>query len=141
MPLTGSVSASSSYYYPTMQIARNAGKLLPVIFTGSASFLGNAYSVVLDPVDVSRWSDFAITLTNNSVNNLKSGSVEVSYDNVNWTVVNNTFFSPLTSSGVATLVISSQFTASIYQSMRIRGWPSGSGGGLTGSIASVIFAK
>jgi hypothetical protein len=139
MPLSG--SGSGSYFYPTMQIARNAAVLPPVTFTSSATFVGDAYSVVFGPVDTSRWYDFAITLTNNSVNNLKSGSVEASYDGTNWTVVNSTFFSPLTSSGTSTLVISRLFTASLYPSMRVRAWASGSGGGISGSVGVVFLAR
>lgn len=139
MPILG--SGTGSYYYPVMQVARNAAQLPPATFTGSSSFVGDAYSVVAGPFDVSRWKDFAITLVNNSVNNLKSGSIEASYDNTNWITVNSTFFSPLTSSGQATLVISSLFTASIYPSMRVRAWASGSGGGISGSVGVTIFAR
>lgn len=130
MPLSG--SSSGSYYYPGISAARNDSYPIagPASASLSSTFLGNAFSVVLGPIDISRWKNYKVSIANNSVNNLKSGSIEVSPDQVNWEVLNSSSFTPLTSSGFS----GTQFSNLSNTFLRVRGWPSGSGGGLTGSL-------
>jgi hypothetical protein len=134
--------SASGYYYPVNDGGNNYHPIVtPLNVSGSSSFSGNAYTVILGPIDVSKYSNYKISVINNSVNNLKSGSVEVSPDNVNWEsiggYVGSSSFTPLTSSGMASV----QITGASNQLLRVKAWPSGSGGGLTGSLRVVVTAN
>lgn len=104
---------------------------------GSSSFTGDSYTTIFGPLDVSRWNNIRVSLINNSSNNLKSGTIEVSPNNSNWESVGSASFSPLTSSGMASIQLSDVSN----QYLRVRAWPSGSAGALTGSVLVVVTAN
>lgn len=70
--------SGSGYNYAGV-IGNNPTKQGPVkivsntqYFNNSSSFVGEAYSTVFGPQDLSEYSTISITWVNNSVNNLKS---------------------------------------------------------------------
>lgn len=132
MPLSS--SASGSYFYPVMQRPMITVRAAPATFGASGTFIGDAYSVVLSGTYIGAWGNVTVSIINNSVNNLKSGSIEVSPNDVNWIVLNTSIFSPLTSSGMAQY----SMTGSNHQMLRVRVWPSGSTGALTGSVQVIV---
>ena len=100
-------------------------------FSNSSSFSGSDYTVVFGPQEVEIYGNLAITLINNSENNLESGSVEFSPNNSQWeTDWDVTTFAALSSSAVRSMQISSNSR----RYLRIRAISSGSGGALTGSL-------
>lgn len=113
-------------------------------YSNSSSFTGDQYSIVFGPQDVQFWSNIAVTVINNSSNNIKSGSVEWSPDNVAWERDwETTTFSNLTSSVNAAIaasgtVRSMQISDSSRRYLRLRLFPSGAGGALTGSTNVVV---
>lgn len=125
---------SGSYHYPQVQIAKNGILPAAAVFQNSSSFVGDDFSVLLGPLDVSQWSNFTITLVNNGSEILESGSVEVSPNATDWEVVDNAFFAGL----AAGALTSSTYTESSYRNLRVRGIPSGSGGALTGSVDAYL---
>lgn len=127
---------SASYYYPTVHSNVNYPITPPLQMSASSTFLGNAFSVVFGPVDISKYKNWKVYLFNNSVNNLKSGSVELSPDGSTWEVIHSSSFTPLTSSGFASYMM----TGSVNPFLRIRAWPSGSAGGLSGSVNVILNA-
>lgn len=132
MPMSG------GYFYPGLNGGLNYTPISPPLYiTGSASFVGNAYSTVFGPIDTSKWNNVKVSIINNSVNNLISGSVEVSPNNSNWESVGSASFAALTSSGIASL----QLTGVSNQLLRFRAWPSGSGGGSSGSLLVIVTAN
>jgi hypothetical protein len=132
MPISG------SYFYPGINTSPNSFPVRPPITVSlSSTFLGEVYAVVLGPVDISHWSNWRVSLVNNSVNNLKSGSVDISPDGTNWVSYHTASFSPLTSSGWNTYQASG---VSVSQ-LRVRAWPSGSDGGLSGSVNVILNAN
>ena len=132
MPLSG------AYFYPGLNNGFNYFPINPPLsLTTSSIFVGDAYSVVLGPIDVSDWSNYKVFIVNNSVNNLKSGSVEVSPNNSNWEVLNTASFLALTSSGMASFQVSNVSN----QYLRVRAWPSGSGGAVSGSVSVILNAN
>ncbi len=108
------------------------------IYNTSSSFSGNDYSTVLAATDVQLYPNLAITVVNNSVNNLKSGSIEWSPNNTNWeTDWDVSTLAGLTSSGITSL----QIAGNSRRYLRIRAIPSGSGGALTGSLDVYVHAN
>ena len=132
MPLSS--SASGSYFYPVMQLPYAGSVAQPVQYLSSSAFVGNAYSTIFPSTDVSRWNTLNVTIVNGAVNILKSGSVEFSPNNVDWEVYNTAAFTPLAISTAASL----QMTGMSKQFIRVRGWPSGSAGALTGSVTVFV---
>lgn len=100
------------------------------VLNQSSTFSANDYSTVFTATDVQLWSNLAITLVNNSVNNLKSASVDFSPNNSNWEVWDSSTFATLSSS----TVLSMQVSSNSRKWLRIRAWSSGSGGSNTGSL-------
>lgn len=128
------MAISGSYDYPGVKASD------PYLLTGSflsATFVGNTYQTVFGPSDISKWPNITITLVNNSVNNLKSGSVEFSPNGTNWEQLPNNLsssFNPLTSSGFGSM----QITGNSRKYLRIRAIPSGTAGGNSGSLAIYV---
>jgi hypothetical protein len=136
--LSSSVSGSTAVYnYPGVW-ADDPYKLTGTFV--SATFTGDTYSVVFGPSDISKWSNVAITLVNNSVNNLKSGSVEFSPNASHWEALPGNLssaFNPLTSSGVGSM----QVTGNSRRYLRIRAIPSGTAGGNSGSLGIFVHVN
>lgn len=130
MPLSG------AYFYPGLNGPFNTPIAAPMSSGSSASFLGEAYTTVFGPLNVSRWSTYRVSIINNSTNNLKSGSIEISPNNSNWEVLHSATFSPLTSSGFASYQASGQSN----NWLRVRAWSSGSAGAITGSLQVMLTA-
>ena len=105
-------------------------------YSTSSSFVGDAYSVVFGPLDVSNFSNVAITVINNhGTNILKSGSVEFSPNNSQWeTDWNLDTFSGLAVGGVRSMQISNNSR----RYLRVRAWPSGAAGASTGSTDTYV---
>jgi hypothetical protein len=76
-----------------------------------------------------------ITVVNNSVNNLISGSIQVAPNGTNWSVL--AAFSALTSSGIFT----ASFSSLTYKYLRIQAIASGTGGGQTGSLDCFVLVN
>jgi len=75
---------------------------------------------------------------NNSVNNLKSGSIEWSANNSNWeTDWNLSAIGALTSSGVTSV----QISENSRKYLRVRAFPSGAAGAISGSIDVYIHTN
>ena len=127
--VTLSASLSSSDGTQDVEIVSVSG----TIFQNSSSFLGNSYSILFGPTDVSKYPNLAITLVNNhATNKLESGSVEFSPNNIAWeTDWNVSTFANLAANGG---VRSMQITGNSRKWLRVRGIPSGSTGAFTGSI-------
>src|SRR5579859_2644691 len=51
------------------------------VWENSSSFVGSNYSVVFGPIDFSLWKNLALTVINNSPNNIQSASIEWSPNN------------------------------------------------------------
>ena len=134
MPLIANTSGTGSYYYASMSRGLSSVNKSSKTIEQSSSFYGDQYTVVLGPVDVSAYDYYLITLVNNSPNNLKSGSIEISPDGSNWIAVDGSTFASLTSSGVMT----ASFSGKCFNTLRVRAWSSGSGGAATGSIDAFI---
>lgn len=100
------------------------------VFSQTGTFSADAYSTVFNATDVQYWSNLAITLINNSVNNLKSASVDFSPNNNNWEIWDSSTFATLSSSAV----LSMQISSNSRKWLRVRAWSSGSGGSNTGSL-------
>lgn len=137
MPL-GQISGSAYYFYPGI----NTGQLYappptPLYASGSASFLGSAFVTAFGPVDISKYTNIRVSIINNSVNNLSSGSVEISPNGTNWEGVGSSSLTPLTSSGMATI----QLNNLSVPYLRVRAQTSGSGGGFTGSLFVIVTAN
>jgi hypothetical protein len=110
------------------------------IYNTSSSFSGSSYHIVLGPIDVSLFSNFAITLINNHpTNKLESGSVEFSPNSSNW----ETDWDVQTFAGLAANggIRSMQVAGNSRKYLRVRGIPSGSGGALTGSIDAYLHTN
>ena len=138
MPLGANSSGTGSYFYPTMRSMRstvdsvlNVQNLSSTFTTGS---IGSSGAVVLGPISVGAYKDYTVTMINNSVNNLISGSVQVSVDGTNWTNTATSQFTNLTSSGVA----SASFVDRTDRYVRALAYPSGANGAVTGSINCYI---
>lgn len=132
MPLSG------AYFYPGLNGGLNYSPLtVPINVSTSSSFLGDSFSVVFGPMDVVKYRNYKISMINNSVNNLKSGSLEVSANGTNWEVVNSASFLNLTSSGIVTVQLSDVSN----QSLRVRAWTSGATGGFSGSTLVILTAN
>ncbi len=131
--------SASGYYYSTNDGGKNYNPIAtPLLYSISASFTASAYTTILGPIDVSKYSNYKVTAINNSINNLKSGSVEVSPDGTNWESIGSASFSPLTSSGMASL----QVTGVSNQLLRFRAWSSGTVAiGTTGSMMVIVTAN
>jgi len=105
----------------------------------SSTFVGANHSIVLGPVDVSRWTNIAITLVNNhATNRLESGSVEFSPNSTNW----ETDWDVASLAGLAVGDTKSmQITGNSRRYLRVRVIPSGSAGALTGSIDAYLHVN
>ena len=101
----------------------------------SSAFSGANYHIALGPVDVSLWTNLAITLVNNSSNNLESGSVEFSPNNNNW----ETDWDTVTFASSATR--SMQILGNSRRWLRVRAISSGGTGALTGSLDAFLHAQ
>jgi len=135
MPYVANQSGTGSYFYPSVSVANASVKrgvlnthLSSTFTTGS---MGSNPAVVLGPLDASAFNNYTVTMVNNSVNNLISGSVQVSPNGVNWGTIHSSQFTNLTSSGMA----SASFAARCDRYVRAIAYPSGSvAGGASGSI-------
>jgi hypothetical protein len=141
MPYVANASGTGSYFYPAMgryssKVDRGSlvQSLSSTFTTGS---IGSNPAIVLGPVDVGKYSNYTITMINNSVNNLISGSVQISPNGTNWITMYSANFVNLTSSGMA----SASFTSRSDKYVRAVAYPSGSGGAVTGSIDCYITAN
>lgn len=131
--------SASGYYYCTGDGGVNYHPTpTPLYVSGSSSFVGEGYATILGPVDVSKYSNYKVFVINNSVNNLKTGSLEVSANGTNWEILHSASFSPLTSSGY---IVYQTTTPMTNVMLRFRGWASGSGGGITGSLWVALAAN
>ncbi|MDP3763674.1 MAG: hypothetical protein Q8Q92_03435 [bacterium] len=100
------------------------------VFSQTGTFSADAYSTVFTATNVQYWSNLAITLINNSVNNLKSASIDFSPNNSNWEIWDTTTFTTLSSSAI----LSMQIAGNSRRWLRVRAWSSGSVGSNTGSL-------
>ena len=138
MPYQANASGTGSYFYASMHVARSTVEKASSVQSLSSTFttgsIGSNPAIVLGPIDVGNFSNYTITMINNSVNNLISGSVQISPNGTNWITMYSAIFVNLTSSGMA----SASFTARSDKYVRAVAYPSGSGGKVTGSIDCYI---
>lgn len=131
---SGKVVFNPGYYYPGMY--RDYSSVAPATqqVELSTSFTGSGYVIALSATDVSQYPNFTVTMINNGANNLFSGTIEESPNQVNWIVLSSTF-SLLPSGGgmqVAT------FSNVGYKWIRVRAVASGAAGALTGSTDTFL---
>lgn len=96
------------------------------------------YAIAFSATDLSLWSNISVTIVNNSVNNLKSCSLEWSPNNSNYEQWDTTTFQFLTSSGISSMQIGSNSR----RWFRIRAMSSGTvAGGNTGSLDVYVIVN
>lgn len=134
MPKASTVDGNGSYYYACMNKGYSSVSRTSEQVSLSSTFSGDQYVTVLGPVDVGDYSNITVTLINNSVNNIKSGSIQVSPDSSNWITMNSEIFANLTSSGMMT----ASFVNRAFDYLRVQVWPSGSDGAISGSVNAFV---